>query len=251
MSLHSLKDTRFVVLSKDDFTRARSALLTNYSRLPRQEEFKSKNERCELLNEIAYRAAKTSKDNSGIEQVEKIAKMLVNVADDIPMDVVMVKIDEMNLGEDVKNVIKDITEKKDFVPPEEPAEEEEKEEEPTGPSNWKELVKDTGIAGPSLEGTTKQYEDIETLKGRLGDNELPILEAIEVYYDDTNVTGCNFYYKGDSSGMKHQGKKEGEDIKNEKFTLEDGEYLVKVGGKFSNDACHKLIFETSKGRRFS
>lgn len=52
---HLLSKSKFIVLPKDDFHRCRAFLETNYSRACRSEEFKSSDERCNMLNELDWR----------------------------------------------------------------------------------------------------------------------------------------------------------------------------------------------------
>ena len=93
-----MSSTKFIVLPKSDLVRCRAFLETNYDRPCRSEEFKSSNERCNLLTELDWRVAKTStEDNDIVTQVDTIASAIAKLDDDKTMEEVYSSIAEMNI----------------------------------------------------------------------------------------------------------------------------------------------------------
>ena len=87
-----------MVLPKSDLVRCRAFLESNYDRPCRSEEFKSSNERCNLLTELDWRIAKTTTEYDIVTQVDTIASAIAKLDDDKTMEEVYSSIIEMNIN---------------------------------------------------------------------------------------------------------------------------------------------------------
>ena len=114
---------------------------------------------------------------------------------------------------------------------------------------WNKAVKESEVIGKTHGDTYTAYDDLETLKGHFGDTELPQVRAIEVHTDGRLCFGYQLFYQNDVELDLHLAQKN-YNVNVERFELEQGEYLVKVGGRFG-DICDALIFTTSEGRNFT
>ena len=62
--------------------------------------------------------------------------------------------------------------------------------------DWKKAVSETALCGKTHGDTIKCHSDVELLKQQFRENELPKVEAIEVYHDGRLVFGYEFFYQG-------------------------------------------------------
>ena len=76
---------------------------------------------------------------------------------------------------------------------------------------------------------------------------LPQVIAIEVYHDNSLVFGYEFFYQNNVQVGHHIGVHIHQEVRCERFNLEQGEYIVQMGGRLG-DICDQISFTTSKGR---
>ena len=103
------------------------------------------------------------------------------------------------------------------------------------------------MIGKTHGDTVEEYGDLDILKEKLGDDELPHVRAIEVYNDGSLCFGYQLFYHNNVDVDRHRASY---NRRYERFELEHDEYLVKVGGRFG-DICDALSFTTSQGRTFT
>ena len=95
---------------------------------------------------------------------------------------------------------------------------------------WKDLLKESNTAGKT-HNDTFFVDDMPRLRTRVADKTLPKIESIELYHDDHLVYGFEVFYEGGIQVGHHFGKLISAEIKCDRFTLEQGEYITGVEGR--------------------
>ena len=108
---------------------------------------------------------------------------------------------------------------------------------------------ESAVIGKTHGDTFTAYNDLDMLKRQFPDANLPQVKAIEVYTDGSLCFGYEFFYVGNVQVGHHIGVMVHPEVRCERFELNQGEYLVRVGGQFG-DICDGLSFVTSQDRTF-
>ena len=114
-------------------------------------------------------------------------------------------------------------------------------------ADWKTAIKESPITGKSHPDTFTVYNDIQLLKMQFSGDVLPQVKAIEVYHDNSLVFGYEFFYQNNVQVGHHIGMYIHQDVRCERFDLQPGEYIVRMGGRLG-DICDQISFTTSAGR---
>ena len=113
---------------------------------------------------------------------------------------------------------------------------------------WKLLIRESNTCGKTHPDTIT-VNDLNNLKKRVPDNELPRIAAIEIYHDDHLVYGYEVTYAGGVEVGHHIAAQIHPEVKCDRFELNEGEHITAVEGR-TGDLVDRLAIVTSEGRSF-